>query len=441
MIQTPNKKYNPYNLQDVMEKHNLSYEQAQQKIDELKKKLCKKKPSTKGKRSSPYNVDDVMKKHNLSREAAQQKIDEHKEKTSSRYNVEYQMKKHNITRQEVEEKIKLLKSKTGSAYNVEYQMEKLNLSKEDAENLVNNRKRNTAKIMKECITIEKMGELNFKAMSPKNKEHWIKKGYDEKTAIDLAKDQIKHMQSFTYKDLKINPEKYKYSFNTKIEYWLAKGFSKQEAKLKLKQRQTTFTLKKCIEKHGEIEGKKVWQQRQEKWQNTLKSKPQEEIDRINKLKRVNLESFIRKYGDEIGSIKYEQYRNNLCKTYSKIATRLFNEVIEKFQLPTNEVLLNQNEFYITCNTRERNFFYDFKFNNKIIEFHGDFWHMNPNIYKADDINAITKITAQEKWDFDKLKNQIAKENGYEVLVIWESEYRKDPTSVLNKINTFLNLGN
>lgn len=34
-----------------------------------------------------------------------------------------------------------------------------------------------------------------------------------------------------------------------------------------------------------------------------------------------------------------------------------------------------------------------------------------------------------------------KYNPYDILVIWESEYRKNPISVLSKINTFLNLGN
>jgi hypothetical protein len=40
-------------------------------------------------------------------------------------------------------------------------------------------------------------------------------------------------------------------------------------KLKLKERQATFSLKKCISKYGEIEGLKIFEDRQKKWQKTL----------------------------------------------------------------------------------------------------------------------------------------------------------------------------
>ena len=43
--------------------------------------------------------------------------------------------------------------------------------------------------------------------------------------------------------------------------------------------------------------------------------------------------------------------------------------------------------------------------------------MNPNIYKPDDINNITKFTAQEKWDFDENKIKLAKEKGFKQLMI------------------------
>lgn len=71
------------------------------------------------------------------------------------------------------------------------------------------------------------------------------------------------------------------SYNTRLDYWLNKGYEYTEALQKLKERQTTFSLEKCIKKCGEIKGKKIWEERQKKWQNTLKSKPDVEIKRIN----------------------------------------------------------------------------------------------------------------------------------------------------------------
>lgn len=62
---------------------------------------------------------------------------------------------------------------------------------------------------------------------------------------------------------------------------MTKGLTEDEARIALKERQTTFSPEKCIEKYGKIEGIKRWKERQIKWQNMLNSKPEEEIKRIN----------------------------------------------------------------------------------------------------------------------------------------------------------------
>lgn len=47
-----------------------------------------------------------------------------------------------------------------------------------------------------------------------------------------------------------------------LEYWLNKGYSLDEAKEKRKERQSTFTLEKCIKKYGEEEGTRIFNERQ-----------------------------------------------------------------------------------------------------------------------------------------------------------------------------------
>jgi len=69
--------------------------------------------------------------------------------------------------------------------------------------------------------------------------------------------------------------------DTTLIYWTSRGCSDEEAKKEITNRQITFSLEKCIEKYGEEAGKQKWQERQEKWQTTLNSKPIEEIERIN----------------------------------------------------------------------------------------------------------------------------------------------------------------
>jgi len=65
-----------------------------------------------------------------------------------------------------------------------------------------------------------------------------------------------------------------------------------------------------------------------------------------------------------------------------------------------------------------------KENNTIYEFHGDFWHGNPNIYKDDDINTITKCTYKELYEKTLKKEGILKNLGYNLVVIWENDWNK-----------------
>lgn len=73
-----------------------------------------------------------------------------------------------------------------------------------------------------------------------------------------------------------------------IEWWINKGYSEEEATRLLSERQSTFSKESCIEKYGFIEGIAKWQERQDKWQNTLKSKSAEEIEEINRKKATQM---------------------------------------------------------------------------------------------------------------------------------------------------------
>jgi hypothetical protein len=65
-----------------------------------------------------------------------------------------------------------------------------------------------------------------------------------------------------------------------------------------------------------------------------------------------------------------------------------------------------------------------KENNTIYEFHGDFWHGNPNIYKDNDINIITKCTYKELYDKTLIRENKIKELGYNLITIWENDWKK-----------------
>ena len=54
----------------------------------------------------------------------------------------------------------------------------------------------------------------------------------------------------------------------------------------------------------------------------------------------------------------------------------------------------------------------------------------PNQYRKN-------LKAQEIWDNDKIKLNECKNNGYDVLVIWEDDYKDDKEGVLQKCLDFL----
>jgi hypothetical protein len=81
-----------------------------------------------------------------------------------------------------------------------------------------------------------------------------------------------------------------------VEYWMTKGYSEEEAKDKVSFAQNTFSLDICVEKHGVIEGTRIWQERQDKWQATLNAKPQNEIDEMNRKKSSGIRAY--GYGEE-----------------------------------------------------------------------------------------------------------------------------------------------
>lgn len=219
---------------------------------------------------------------------------------------------------------------------------------------------------------------------------------------ESSDEKIKEIFNKVKQTKKDHPE----NISTRIEYWLAKGYDIETAKEKLYDRQNTFSLDACIKKLGIEQGTLKFNQRQEKWQNTLNSKSEEEKARINKLKISK--------GFSIS--KAEKY--------------IFDQLKNDFDIEQQFTLFDENRSYIYD-------IVDIK-KKKIIEYNGDFWHANPNIYSENFVNKRNKKTAKNIWEQDSIKLNIAKSHGYEVMVIWEQEYNLNKKEIINKCKEFLN---
>ena len=117
---------------------------------------------------------------------------------------------------------------------------------------------------------------------------------------------------------------------------------------------------------------------------------------------------------------------------STFASDIIYEICRRLKYP-----IPDKEKYMTDSVTDRHYAFDFTHGNKIIEFNGDYWRANPDKYKGTDFIKSKNMYADEIWQYDKLKLECAKRNGYEVLIIWESEWVENEEGVIKKCIDFL----
>jgi G:T-mismatch repair DNA endonuclease (very short patch repair protein) len=101
---------------------------------------------------------------------------------------------------------------------------------------------------------------------------------------------------------------------------------------------------------------------------------------------------------------------------SKIEIEFKDEIKRIF----SKSIINEN---VRLLKREADIIIDGKF---AINFHGDYWHCNPNVKNYDSPNYFHKIkskTAKEIWEYDDNVKLLFEENGYKYIVVWENEWR------------------
>lgn len=177
----------------------------------------------------------------------------------------------------------------------------------------------------------------------------------------------------------------KFVSNTTLEYYLSQGMNEDEAKHALRKRQTTFSLEKCIEKYGEVEGIKRFKERQEKWLSNFK-----------------------RYGFSIVSQNlfwkiFEETKLDCIFATNNNGTYDDEHNLEyKVEVETSYVKL---DFYIPSL-------------NKWIEFDGDYWHGEKRGNQERD-------RYREKLIFEAIP-------GIQLKRVKERDYRKNPEKIVNE---------
>jgi hypothetical protein len=175
---------------------------------------------------------------------------------------------------------------------------------------------------------------------------------------------------------------------TTIEYWMKKTNGDEElAKELLSTRQSTFSLDKCIEKFGEIDGLKRWQDRQNKWHTNYKK------------------SNFSKISQELFWSIYDEYDNNDCVYFAE------NHRIDGRK---------NSEYILTLDVNViKPDFIDID-RKKIIEFDGTYWH---------------EVQQNPRREFERDAQIIAA--GYDVMHVKESDYMNNKQNVVQDCIKFL----
>lgn len=276
---------------------------------------------------------------------------------------------------------------------------KNNISEEEAEKLKNEK----IKIAANKISKKVSGELNgmHSSKTSQEKRNSISPrniAFYERKYPELSHEEHLKLQKEFFEKNRLAVKKAVKPTN--IEYYLNQGYSYEDAYLKLKERQTTNSLEKFIEKYGEEIGNIKYAERQKKWLNSLYKNFQLNGDGRSKQSKFAKELIV-----------------NICKYFS-------------IEIP-------KKEFYIYDKQNKKVYAYDFHYNYHIIEFNGDYWHCNPKIYGENFYNKVKQLYAKDIWEYDKTKIDLCNKYNIKTLTIWESEYNDDKEATLQKCIDFI----
>jgi hypothetical protein len=107
--------------------------------------------------------------------------------------------------------------------------------------------------------------------------------------------------------------------------------------------------------------------------------------------------------------------------HSKISIEWLSYMEIKYSVKINHAQ-NKGEFIIP-NSRYKADGYAENINT-IFEFHGDFWHGNPKLYDKKKVNPRVGSTFGELYEKTLQKSNFIKYNGYNLIEIWENDWKK-----------------
>lgn len=227
------------------------------------------------------------------------------------------------------------------------------------------------------------------------------------------------------------------------------GWTEEQFKAFNKSR--SVTLENCIKKHGKEKGTQIFNDYCEKQRDSGCSleffinkygvnKGTEKFKEVCSSKAHTLDNYIKRLGDEEGYQKFCEYLE------SREVSRFYrsnkaDDLCEALRfVDKGDIRCIENEYNIIY-SGSRFFSYDYTnlTKMKIIEFNGDFWHANPKKYTNEAEILFEGKSVKDIWERDKIKLELARSKGFDVMVVWENEWDNDSAETFLRILEFLDI--
>lgn len=234
-------------------------------------------------------------------------------------------------------------------------------------------------------------DVERNARRPIRKEYWLRLGCDEETAIQKAQE---HKQNNNRRGATTTrtPEQCRSTSHRCVEYWLLRGYSEDDARQKVAERQTTFSLDICVKKYGQADGLRRWAERQEKWHKSFKKQ---------NYSKISQELFwkIAKHLSSLDDVYFAQL--DIMKNVDTSGSN------HELRLKLDRVVLPD--------------FIDVR-QKKIIEFDGSYWH-----------GVVGRGNKRRDIERDAMYTKY----GYTIMRVDERDFKSDPDGVVVKCLNFL----
>lgn len=218
------------------------------------------------------------------------------------------------------------------------------------------------------------------------------------------------------------------SFPSEVKHWIRKGFDPREAETKIKEFQRAQSLKGNNDKTRALRSERSSGDNNPMSLVSIADRHGVSIQEASMMTpchgRVGDRHpmFGKKHTEEaIEKIANAPHLSN--PAYRSIPERQLEELCAKIAPVSHNVGIGRWNVDVL-----------FNYKKLIVEFFGDYWHMNPAKYDDPNVvHGIMKITAGKIWEKDASKLTDLKARGYEVIVVWESDWRLEKEKHMKKI--------